>query len=693
MSEISIIGAGWSGAVVAHELACAGFYCDVFDERPHVAGNCHTERDRETGIMAHVYGPHIFHTSNEQVWSYVQRFDEFMPFTNRVKAVSKGRVYSLPVNLLTINQFFGKTLTPAEARRFLDSLADHSIQDPQTFEQQALHFLGRELYEAFFAGYTRKQWGVEPSELPASILKRLPVRFDYNDNYYDSRFQGIPVHGYTHIIERLLDHKNIRVFLNLKVLPQDAAGYMHTFYSGPLDAWFAFREGRLRYRTLDFVPERHDGDYQGNPILNYCDADVPWTRITEHKHFTAWESHERTLIFKEYSRACEERDTPFYPLRLAKDHQALALYQRMAQQEARVTFVGRLATYRYLDMHIVIEEALQAAARFKAAWTHPRLRAERQKREALSLPPEPQDILVGIVTLNRQAKLAKTLEECRRRGFRNIVVVDNASTDGTREYLAAEQGIVKIFAAENGGSSGGYNRIMHYFIEQTACRWLLTFDDDSFPEFDCQDIADYLQRENEAHRCAYALKVIYPDGSLCAMNRPGHNVLTNNPWRHLPREFHIQESTAGCPVDFASFVGLLLPRETVEAVGAVSKEFFIYSDDTYYTLSISSKLGKIFYCPEFVLVHDCNRSSRRFQHHDPLRLEKDVINKIVMIREYSRFPNAYIALYVTRSILMNPTRALDIPRAAYKGISADTRLYKNEAIVPIAAARSASSSR
>jgi UDP-galactopyranose mutase len=229
MSEICIIGAGWSGAVIAHELAGAGFHCDVFDERRHVGGNCHTERDAETGVMAHVYGPHIFHTNNERVWSYVRRFDEFMPFTNRVKAVAAGRVFSLPINLLTINQFFGKVLSPVDARRFLESLADQSIENPRTFEQQALRFLGRELYEAFFAGYTRKQWGVDPCELPASILKRLPVRFDYNDSYYESRFQGIPANGYTSIVEKLLDHKNIRVFLNFKVLPADSAGYMHTF--------------------------------------------------------------------------------------------------------------------------------------------------------------------------------------------------------------------------------------------------------------------------------------------------------------------------------------------------------------------------------------------------------------------------------------------------------------------------------
>lgn len=366
MSEICIVGAGFTGAVIAHELAHAGLRCDVFESRAHVAGNCHTERDPTTGVMVHVYGPHIFNTSNEEVWSFIRRFDEFMPYTNRVKAIAKGRVYSLPINLLTINQFFGQTLSPADARRFIDSKADHGIADPKTFEQQALRFIGRELYEAFFEGYTRKQWGVHPSELPASILKRLPVRFNYDDNYYESRFQGIPLHGYTHIIEKLLDHENIRVHLNCNVRREDAAAYRHTFYSGPLDAWFGCAEGRLGYRTLDFVTEIHDGDYQGNPVINYCDAEVPWTRTSEHKHFAVWENHDRTIIYREYSRACGEEDIPYYPIRLVNDKKLLDVYTRMAQQETNVNFVGRLATYRYIDMHVAIQEALQASREFTA---------------------------------------------------------------------------------------------------------------------------------------------------------------------------------------------------------------------------------------------------------------------------------------------------------------------------------------
>lgn len=371
--RIGIVGAGFSGAVIAHELAKAGHQVVLSDSRSHVAGNCHTERDAETGVMVHVYGPHIFHTSNERVWNYVRQFDEFMPFINRVKSIYNNRVYSLPINLMTINAFFGKSLNPKEAADFMDSLGDQSITDPQTFEDQALRFVGKELYEAFFKGYTQKQWGMHPSELPASILKRLPVRFNYDDNYYASKYQGIPKHGYTYIVERMLDHPNIEVRLNTLFSRDQSAQFDHVFYSGPIDAWFGYSEGRLGYRTLDFEVERHAGDYQGNAVINYGNQDVPYTRISEHKHFAPWEQHENTLIYKEYSRLCNETDIPYYPIRLVKDKTQLSRYVELANNERNVTFVGRLGTYRYLDMHITIEEALYVAERFLSAdqKTHP----------------------------------------------------------------------------------------------------------------------------------------------------------------------------------------------------------------------------------------------------------------------------------------------------------------------------------
>lgn len=364
MRKIAAVGAGFSGAVIARELADAGHHVTVFDTRPHVAGNCHTERDSETGIMTHVYGPHIFHTSNESVWNYVHRFDDFMPFTNRVKSITGGKVYSLPINLLTINQFFGTAYSPKEAEAFMAEAGDSSIADPQTFEEQALRFVGQDLYEAFFKGYTMKQWGMHPSELPASILKRLPVRFNYDDNYYSSTYQGMPKHGYSYLVQRILEHPNITVLLSTSFERNQASDFDHVFYSGPIDAWFGFSEGRLGYRTLDFVRECHDGDYQGNPVINYGDVDVPFTRISEHKHFSPWEAHDKTLIFKEYSRLCGEDDIPYYPIRLVRDKAQLTRYVELARRERRVTFVGRLGTYRYLDMHITIAEAMNAAEIF-----------------------------------------------------------------------------------------------------------------------------------------------------------------------------------------------------------------------------------------------------------------------------------------------------------------------------------------
>lgn len=362
--RIAIVGAGFSGAVVAHQLAKAGFDTEVFESRTHIAGNCHCERDPETGVMVHVYGPHIFHTDNERVWNFVNGLGEFKPYVNRVKAITGGRVYTLPINLLTINQFFNKTLRPAQARQLLDELGDSSITEPETFEQQALRFVGRELYEAFFKTYTVKQWGLMPSALPASILKRLPVRFNYDDNYFSHRFQGMPAEGYTALVRRLLDDRHIAVHLSTAFESAQRSDYAHVFYSGAIDAWFGHRQGRLPYRTLDFECWRAEGDYQGNAVINYCDDAKPYTRITEHKHFAPWEQHEGTVCYAEYSRQCGDDDIAYYPIRQAKEKAQLAHYVELARQEEGVTFMGRLGTYRYLDMDVTIEEALRTAEVF-----------------------------------------------------------------------------------------------------------------------------------------------------------------------------------------------------------------------------------------------------------------------------------------------------------------------------------------
>ncbi len=362
MSRILIVGAGLSGAVLARELVRReNFQVLLIDQRDHVAGNCHTERESGTGIMVHRYGPHIFHTSRRDVWDYIRQFSDFGPYVNRVKSSISRGVFGLPINLHTINQFFGKRFSPAEAEAYIRDLGDSSIGEPQNFEEQALKFLGRDLYEAFFYGYTKKQWGCEPRELPASILKRLPVRFNYDDNYYGSRFQGIPVDGYTTIVSRILDHSSIQVNLNTAWDRSMSREFDHVVFTGPIDHFYGYEHGRLGYRTVYWTRSEHAGDYQGNAVINYPGLEEQFTRIHEHKHFAPWEEHERTLVFHEFSKETEGSDIPYYPKCLKSDKEVLVRYLKEAKKEEHVSFLGRLATYRYMDMHQVIGEAMDFA--------------------------------------------------------------------------------------------------------------------------------------------------------------------------------------------------------------------------------------------------------------------------------------------------------------------------------------------
>jgi len=238
------------------------------------------------------------------------------------------------------------------------------ITNPKTFQEKALACIGKELYEAFYKGYTTKNWGVSPDVLHSNIFSRLPVRFNYDDSYFDHKYQGIPQNGYNEIFGKLVDHPNIRLYLKQQYKKEQNSNYDHVFYSGPLDAYFTYELGRLGYRTLDFEENRTEGDYQGCAVMNYCETDVPYTRIIDHKHFAPWERHEKTVYFREYSRYCEESDVPYYPLRFAEEEILLKKYVGRAKSEKGTTFVGRLGTFRYLDMDVTIKEALANVAKF-----------------------------------------------------------------------------------------------------------------------------------------------------------------------------------------------------------------------------------------------------------------------------------------------------------------------------------------
>jgi UDP-galactopyranose mutase len=356
-----IVGAGFSGAVIGRALAESGRNVLVVDERSHVAGNCHSARDPETGVMTHVYGPHIFHTADERVWAYVQKFGIMRPYRHRVQAVSGGLVYSLPVNLLTINQFFRKTMRPEEAAAFVASKT-RKIAEPANFEEQALSMIGSELYEAFFRGYTRKQWGLDPTRLPASILKRLPLRFNFDDSYFAHPHQAMPERGYTELVAAILDTPRLELRLGAR-FEDLSESFAHVVYSGPIDRYFGYELGRLGYRTLDFEVFRAKGDYQGAAVINYCDEATPFTRITEHKHFAPWEKDQfdGTILYREFSRSCGPKDIPYYPIRQTDEEAMLKKYVDRAMAVRGVTFVGRLGSYRYLDMDVTIGEALAAA--------------------------------------------------------------------------------------------------------------------------------------------------------------------------------------------------------------------------------------------------------------------------------------------------------------------------------------------
>ena len=373
--DLVVVGAGLFGLTVAQQAAeKAGATVHIIDVRDHIGGNAYSYFDEETGAEIHKYGAHLFHTSNARVWEYVNRFTEFTDYVHRVYTTHNGEVFPLPTNLGTINQFFRAHYTPAEAKALIaEQAGELAGQDPQNLNDKGISLIGRPLYEAFIKNYTAKQWQTDPSELPASIINRLPVRFNYDNRYFKDTWEGLPKDGYTAWFERMIDDPRITVSLNTDFFDEsqpfnktalNAAG-VPVVYTGPVDRYFDYELGDLQWRTVDFKEVRYDeDDHFGCPVMNFADADVPYTRAIEFKNFNPErhdsQNHEHTVVWEEYSRFAERGDEPYYPINTEADRRLYARYVELEQTVPNTVFGGRLGTYKYYDMHQVIDTALTA---------------------------------------------------------------------------------------------------------------------------------------------------------------------------------------------------------------------------------------------------------------------------------------------------------------------------------------------
>ena len=360
MYDYLVVGAGLFGAVFAHEAALKGKKVKVIEKRNHIAGNIYTRE--EEGIQVHQYGAHIFHTSDKEIWDYVNQFAEFNRYTNSPVANYKGEIYNLPFNMNTFNKLWG-VVTPAEAQAKIDEQrAVLNGKTPENLEEQAISLVGTDIYEKLIKDYTEKQWGKPTTELPAFIIRRLPVRLTYDNNYFNDTYQGIPIGGYTQIVEKMLDHENIDVETNVDFFEnkeQYMKDYPKIVFTGMIDEFFDYKLGELEYRSLRFESETLDMEnYQGNAVVNYTDAETPYTRIIEHKHFE-FGSQAKTIITKEHSKTWEKGDEPYYPVNNDRNNHLYKSYKKLADEQGNVIFGGRLGHYRYYDMHQVIGAALQ----------------------------------------------------------------------------------------------------------------------------------------------------------------------------------------------------------------------------------------------------------------------------------------------------------------------------------------------
>lgn len=360
-----VVGSGFFGATVAERIANdLGRKVLVIDKRNHIGGNCYSLDDEGTGIHYHQYGTHIFHTSNEKVWNYINRFTGFNSYRHQVLTTYNNKVYQMPINLETINSFYNLNLKPYEVDAFLkEEISKENIGEPGNFEEKAIRLIGRRLYEALIRGYTYKQWSKDPKELPANILTRLPFRKNYNENYYNSRWHGIPSQGYTEIFKKMLTHKNIEVLLNTDFmdirndLPEDTL----VVYSGPIDCYFDFKFGKLEWRTLLFNKEvLNVEDYQGTSVMNYSEVSIPYTRIHEPRHLHPEKEYtkEKTLIIKEYPKL-DDGTNPYYPINDKRNQDLLLKYLKLSEKLPNVIIGGRLGEYKYHDMHDTINRALE----------------------------------------------------------------------------------------------------------------------------------------------------------------------------------------------------------------------------------------------------------------------------------------------------------------------------------------------
>ncbi len=364
-ADLVVVGSGFFGLTIAERCANElGLKVLVLERRHHIGGNAYSEPDPDTGIEVHVYGAHLFHTSNKRVWDYVNRFTEFTGYQHRVYTNHDGQVYPMPINLGTINQFFDAAYSPDEARALVkEQAAELGDKEPENFVEKGVSLIGRPLYEAFIAHYTAKQWQTDPEKLSADIISRLPVRYTYDNRYFNDTYEGLPVDGYTAWLERMADHPNIEVRLDTDFfdVADEFKGRVPIVYTGPVDRYFDYSEGALSWRTLDFEREVvATGDFQGTPVMNYPDPDVPFTRIHEFRHFHPERDYpaDKTVIMREFSRFADDTDEPYYPVNTADDREKLLRYRDLAKKEPMVLFGGRLGTYKYLDMHMAIGSAL-----------------------------------------------------------------------------------------------------------------------------------------------------------------------------------------------------------------------------------------------------------------------------------------------------------------------------------------------